>query len=124
LYSGTDELPMEIVSGDGTFKSGDYIRFYAPYSFSLEDIKNRLILTPMDVANSSNSPKRIASSNVSISSQQESSEVWSFVTKTLEESTHYVDGLTLGDGLDHYFAAYIFNYSGYENYSTRSTWMK
>ncbi|OIQ19905.1 MAG: hypothetical protein BM556_05305 [Bacteriovorax sp. MedPE-SWde] len=117
LYYNGSEIPLEINSPSGFFSTGDYIRFYAPFSASLEDLKNSVVLSTVEISEDSNTAKRMASLNGDPSGEQAASDSLSIFTKTYESNTLYVDGETLEDTEDHFFGSRLFNIGGFDTYS-------
>jgi len=116
LYLGDQELPIEVNSA-GTFSSGDSIRFYAPFTASLEDKYNRLILSTINISEDNNAPLRMQELNGDPEGELEASEVLTEYNKTYEENLIYVNGESLDDTDDHYLWAGLLNYTGYDTLS-------
>lgn len=116
LYFENNELPLEVHSATGIFSPGDYIRYYAPFNKQTESNKNQLNLSPINITNSTNSPKRINLLDVNPNLKRHSTEVLQTFTKTIEENLIYLDEFSLSDSLDHYF--YKMLYSGFPVYDT------
>lgn len=116
LYLGDQELPIEVNSA-GTFSSGDSIRFYAPFTASLEDKYNRLILSTINISEDNNAPLRMQELDGDPEGELEASEVLTEYIKTYEENLIYVNGESLDDTDDHYLWAGLLNYTGYDTLS-------
>jgi hypothetical protein len=117
LYHNGTEIPVEIYSPSGNFSAGDYIRFYAPFTSSLEDKNNSVVLSTVEISDSSNAVKRMASLDGDPTNQEESDADLSIFTKTYETNTIFVDGSSLGDTEDHFFGSRLFNIAGFDTYS-------
>ncbi|HXH76823.1 MAG TPA: C25 family cysteine peptidase [Bacteriovoracaceae bacterium] len=117
LYYKNVEIPLEIQSG-GNFLAGDYIRFYVPFTKELDSKTNQLILSPVDVSASAGIPMRMESIDANPTGMLESNEVLSVFTKTIEQNLKYVDGISLGDGLDHFFYKELISFAGLDTLST------
>lgn len=112
LYYHDTEIPLEIHSQTGIFAAGDTVRFYAPYKKENDSRKNQLILSPVELTHSDAAPKRMESLDADPQGRTVSNEVLTEFTKTLEQNLKYIDGVTLGDSLDHFFYADLVNYPG------------
>lgn len=117
LYYNTREIPIEVNSTSGFFASGDNIRFYVPFTASLQDKKNQLILSRVNLTSDATAPLRITSLDSNPSGQSVSADIMTSYTKTFESNLMYVDGETLGDTEDHYFYARLINFTGLDTLS-------
>jgi hypothetical protein len=117
LYYKDSEIPLEIHSATGLFSAGDYIRFYAPFTSSLESKTNQLILSPVDLTGSSVNPMRIGFVDANPIGQVTSNQVLMTFKQTHDQNTIYVNGFTLDDNLDHYFDANLVSDVGYNVFS-------
>ena len=61
LYHEGVEIPLQVISSDSIFSSGDAIRFFAPYKRSFEDLRNYVILSTIDILDSGDEPMRMES---------------------------------------------------------------
>ncbi len=118
LYNGASEVPLEIVSSDSLFNSGDKLRFFAKHIPSKESKTTTLILTTVDATNSSATPKRITSFDGTPSDFDEASEVLTQFNKELENDLIYVDGISLGHSQDHFMWKKMFTFTGWDTFST------
>ena len=112
LYYKMSEIPLEIHSANGYFGPGDFVRFYAPFTKEIESKTNQLILSPVPLIATANAPKRMENVDVDPAGQIESSEPQLEFNKIFEQNYKYIDGVSLGDNLDHFFYADLVNYPG------------
>jgi len=117
LYHNGSEIPVQIYSPSGNFSTGDYIRFYAPFTSSLEDKNNSVVLSTVEISETSDTAKRMATLDGDPTGEITSDEDLSIFTKTYETNTLFVDGASLGDTQDHYFAKRLFNIASFDTYS-------
>ena len=114
LYSGENEIPLEIISTDNVFNTGDLIRFFVQHTPQLESRTNRLILSPVALR-SINNLKRITSKEGSPLGLPSSTSSMNRITKTFEQNNKFIDGVTLNDQLDHFFYADLVNFPGMDS---------
>lgn len=112
LYYKNIEIPLEIHSANGQFESGDYIRFYLPYSKEVETKRNQVILSPINITEEQSSPLRIGSFDANPTDETMADEVLLKFNKTFEQNKKFIDGVTLNDSLDHFFYADLVNFAG------------
>lgn len=117
LYFQGNEIPIEIQASSSQFSSGDSIFFYAPYESSLEDRKNSLILSTVAIGQDSTAPLRIEDIDGDPTDELVAQESYSLYSKHYESSNLFVDGQSLKDLDDHFFAARLFNLSGYDTFT-------
>ncbi len=102
FYHG-EEIPIEILSADSVFGSGDSIRFYGEYVSSLEDSYDEVVLAGFNLQDSPLTALRIESVNADPTGQPDSTVRSGFSRVRLEEDTYAVFDFPLGDFADHLF---------------------
>ena len=117
LYFGQIEVPIEVISGDSVFNSGDKLRFFARHEKSIESKTTSLILTSVDALYSSTSPLRIETFDGTPSEFHDASEVLTEYVKDFEEDTVFMDGISLGHADDHYMWKRLFSLTSYDTFS-------
>lgn len=106
LYMHGIEIPLEILSGSGTFSSGDAIRFYGYYSKPLDDSENEVVLSRLNLLGSSSSPLRFTNTNADPTGVTASPEnyVWMNANADLDFQLHED---RFGSNWDHFYAEII-----------------
>ena len=120
LYYGEYEIPMEIISTDSIFNTGDSIRFFAFHTFQLESKTNRLILSPIALKPAGSS-RRISSKEGSPQGLPKSTAAMNRIIKSFEQNNKFIDGVTLNDQLDHFFYADLVNFPGMDSLIINTT---
>ncbi len=121
LYYDNKELPLELNSANGTFQSGDSIKFYAVAKSNLDSRKTHLILSPVALKGEVGLSERIANFNADPVDQIISTENIIRKNITLEQNRYFIDGITLGDNLDHYFYGNLVSFPGMEQLDVSTT---
>jgi len=110
VFHQNQEIPIQVISNDSLFNSGDSIRFFS------SDLDS-LTLSDKDLINSGNNPLRIEVYDATPLSQDDNGENRNRITQTFEENKIYIDGQSLGDTEDHFFWQQIQNYTGLDKFS-------
>ena len=103
-YQGS-EIGIIVNSGDSTFSDGDSIIFYGPFSESLNDIYDEVVLTSFDLRlddNVSENAKRMELYSSAGVSAQGRKEFFTHTT-TIDDDNRYVSDYPIGTGVDHLF---------------------
>jgi hypothetical protein len=108
LYVEGTEVPMQILSNNGTLQDGDKLRFYLLYNPLLEDRDNEAVLSTYEISSSSSPALRMAAAvNASPASYPDSDEDSLLAQSFAEQNNIALFGEPLGEGLDHFYWAQI-----------------
>jgi hypothetical protein len=108
LYVDGTEVPIQILSANGTFQDGDKLRFYLLYVPLLEDRDNEAVLSTYEIGTSGNAALRMpAPLNANPASYPDSDEVSLLSQAFAEQNNIALFGEPLGEGLDHFYWAQL-----------------
>ncbi|MBT5094018.1 MAG: hypothetical protein HOM21_07240, partial [Halobacteriovoraceae bacterium] len=114
LYHGNNEIPIDVSSATGNFASGDYLRFFVPFEESIEDVRNRVILSTIEINETAMSPQRMSSFDATPTGVDPSDETHSWYTKAAEEDWIFITRESVLDSLDHFFWKDMFSFPGFD----------
>lgn len=116
LYYKNQQIPMEVISATGNFRSGDKVRFYAPYERSIDDDHNQIILSavPLDDAAT---PLRIEALNGNPLLGESTAYENNIRQVTAEKDLLYLDREAIGDSGDHFVWGRLISSNGFATLS-------
>jgi hypothetical protein len=120
LYFRDKTIPLEILSANSVFDSGDKVRFYVPFVKDFESKFNQLVLSP-DILRSESFDGKMLQVNVDPTNYPLNTESLLVVNKVFEQNNKFIDGITLGDTKDHFFYADLVNYPGMDTLTIPAT---
>lgn len=103
LYHLGVELPLEVLTSNGTFSSGDAVRFYAYHQENFEDADSEVVLSRSALLGSLTSPKRVAVINADPSGLPLATDWETTRIATAEQNLYPMFDLPLGADRDHFF---------------------
>lgn len=117
LYYHGKAYPIEIVSGDSLFNSGDEIIFYAPFDKALEDDFDEVVLTPFDLISEDDDDEwdstfRITAINNPDHNNQVGTITNYFKTLTYEQDNTVLFDLPIGRDVDRFYWKRIYTLAG------------
>ncbi len=103
LYMNGVEVPMEIISANGTFNSGDALRFYGYFSKPLDDNENEVVLSRLNLLGSSSAPLRFTAANADPTGVTASPETYVWMNATADLDWQLYED-PYGSSWDHFYA--------------------
>ncbi len=122
LYVAGQETPLSITSGNGSFASGDKLRFFLPFVATLDDVENEAVLSTVALNGSAAAPLRMQHVDGNPAALTLSNEVGTFTRVVVDHDapldtahplSYLNDDRPFGsDGLDHIYWARIIGMPG------------
>lgn len=112
MYVQGREVPLQVFSSNGSFYSGDSVRFYLPYTRTVEDTLNEAVLSVFALGNSAGAPLRMQTIDGDPSLVAASGEIGTQASALAEQDLMFISDTPFASEADHFYWRRIYAQAG------------